>query len=69
MKRNKYIVFTAMGFELVGIIVSGVLFGQLIDEKFGTKGLGIVGFSMAGLAGWVFHIVVLAKKMENSKEE
>ena len=68
MKNNKYIVFTAMGFELVGLIVSSVLFGQFVDEKYNLKGLCLIGFSMAALAGWIYHIVILAKKIEEEKE-
>ena len=69
MKTNKYLVFTAMGFELVGLILGSVYVGQILDSKYELKGLGMVGLSMLALAGWIFHIVQLAKKLENSKDK
>jgi hypothetical protein len=69
MKTNKYIVFVGMGFELVGIIVSAVIFGQILDQKYQTKGFAIIVLSLGGLVGWIYHLVVLAEKLEKSKEE
>lgn len=63
--KNKYLVFVAMGMELVGIMVGCLLIGQKIDEAYNTKGLAMIGLSMAGLAGWLYHIVLLAKKTNN----
>ena len=56
------LVFTAMGFELVGIILTCLYFGQELDKKYGLGGLGVAGLSMIGLAGWLTHLVVLLKK-------
>jgi hypothetical protein len=67
MKNNRYLVFVAMGFELLGIILASVVLGRMIDERYQTKGLALVGLSMAGLAGWIYHIVLLAKQIENNK--
>lgn len=68
MKTNKYIVFAAMGIELVGLIVASLYLGQMLDQRYGTQGIIMVGLSLASLAGWLFHIVVLAKQIEkNSK--
>ena len=64
---NKYIVFVGMGFELVGVILAGAYLGHYCDETYGWKGLGVVGFSVLGLAGWIAHIVLLAKKLESNK--
>jgi hypothetical protein len=69
MKNNKYLVFVAMGFELVGIIVASVVIGKLIDDRYQLKGLGLIGLSMAGLAGWIYHMVLLAKQLEKVKED
>ena len=66
MKSNKYIVFTAMGLELVGLILGSLYVGQLLDKKFQSQGLIMVGLSLASLAGWLFHIVVLAKSLEKN---
>ena len=68
MKQNKYLVFLGMGMELVGLVLTSVYVGQKIDVEYGTKGLALVGLSMASLAGWIAHIVLLSKKLEKSKE-
>jgi F0F1-type ATP synthase assembly protein I len=67
--KNKYIVFVAMGIELVGIMVACLFIGQKLDERYGLKGLGMIGFSMAGLAGWIYQIVFLAKKADAGSEK
>jgi F0F1-type ATP synthase assembly protein I len=69
MNKNKYIVFAGMGFELIGIIIATLILGQWLDEKFNLKGLSMIGFSMAGLSGWIYHIILLAKKMEEKTKE
>jgi F0F1-type ATP synthase assembly protein I len=62
--KNKYIIFAAMGMELIGIIVGCLFIGQKIDEIYGLKGLAMIGLSMLGLAGWIYHIVVLSRNMD-----
>lgn len=67
--KNKYIVFAAMGMELVAIMIGCLLLGQKIDEIYGFKGLAMIGLSMLGLAGWLYQIILLAKKTESGKGE
>ncbi len=67
--KNKYIVFVAMGIELVGIMIGCLLIGQKLDEMYSLKGLGMIGLSMLGLAGWIFQIVMLAKKTDSQPGE
>lgn len=67
--KNKYIVFIAMGIELVGIMIGCLLIGQKLDELYGLKGLGMIGLSMLGLAGWIFQIVMLAKRADDQPGE
>ena len=62
--NTKYLVFMGMGFELIGIILSSLYLGQIIDEHFGLSGLSMVGLSMAGLAGWIYHLVLLVNRVE-----
>ena len=62
--KNKYIVFAVMGMELIGIMVGCLLIGQMLDEKFGLKGLAMIGLSMLGLAGWLYQIVMMAKRLD-----
>ena len=66
--NKKYLVFTGMGFELVGIILAAVYIGHYCDEFYGTKGLGVVGLSVLGLGGWITHVVVLSKKLDQEPD-
>ncbi len=66
--KNKYIVFSAIGVELVGIIIACIFIGQYVDQNYGTKGLGIVGFSVLGLTGWLIQVVRMLKTMEKDDE-
>ena len=67
MSKNKYLVFMAMGVELVSLILTSLYLGRWLDEKFDLKGLAMVGLSMLALAGWIFHIVQLAKRLEKDQ--
>lgn len=67
--KNKYIVFVAMGMELVGIMIGCLLIGQKLDEIYALKGLGMIGLSMIGLAGWIYQIVLLAKRADRESGE
>lgn len=64
--KNKYIAFVAIGLELVGIVLACLYIGQKLDEAFGLKGLGMIGLSMAGLAGWIAQVVFLARKADRN---
>lgn len=66
--NSKAIVFAAMGFELIGLILGCIFIGQYVDQNFDTSGLGLVGFSALGLVGWLVHIVLLLKKYEADSE-
>jgi F0F1-type ATP synthase assembly protein I len=67
--KNKYIVFVAMGIELVGIMIGCLLLGQKLDEVYSLKGLGMIGLSMLGLAGWITQIVMLAKRTDEQPDQ
>ena len=64
--KSKYLVFVGIGFELVGIILVMVYIGRLVDESYGTKGLGLALFPMIGLVGWIAHVIQLTKKLGDS---
>lgn len=71
MKNNRYIVFAAMGIELVGIMLACIYLGRILDQKYNSQGLIMVFLSMLGLAGWIYQMVVMAKNTEknSAKEE
>lgn len=64
MRPNKYLVFMAMGFELVGLTVSAAILGKYLDDQYNLKGIALISLSILALAGWLIHIVALAKKIE-----
>lgn len=70
---KKYIVFAGMGFELVGIMMASIYLGDIIDKNYQTKGLGMAGLMFLGLASWLTHVIVLARRFEkensNDKEK
>ena len=63
--RNQYLIFAAMGIELVSIIMATLWLGQKIDEIYGFEGKAGIILSLIGLVGWLLHIVFLLKKLEN----
>ena len=67
MKSNRYLIFSAMGIELVGLMVGALYLGQSLDARFQTKGLAMIALSILCLAGWLFQIVVMAKKVDRSE--
>ncbi|MEZ0391661.1 MAG: AtpZ/AtpI family protein [Pseudobdellovibrionaceae bacterium] len=67
--KNKYLVFVVIGIELVAIVVGCLLIGQKIDEHYGTKGFAMIGLSMAGLTGWLYQIIQMAKRADSQPEE
>jgi uncharacterized membrane protein len=69
MKDKKYMVFAAMGFELVGVVLAAIFLGQMLDEKIGTKGIMVAVIAMVGLAGWTYHLYKFDQKNEKELEE
>jgi len=68
MKPNRYAVFLAVGFELLGLVGACVWLGSWLDERFQTGGLILVGLVALGLAAWLLHIVVLVRGFEKSDD-
>jgi F0F1-type ATP synthase assembly protein I len=58
-----------MGVELVGLVIGCLYIGQILDEKFGTKGLMVIFFSVASLVGWFIHLIFLLKRIEKLEEK
>ena len=65
--NKKALVFTGMGFELVGMIFAGLFLGQQVDETWQLQGLGTAFFSFVVLAGWLWHLVILIKRFQSDK--
>ena len=61
---KKYIVFISIGFELVGVMLACAYLGQTIDKTYQTKGLALAGLMLAGLVGWLVHVLMLLRRFE-----
>jgi hypothetical protein len=62
--KSRYIIFAAMGIELVGLMIASLLIGKAIDEAYQLKGIAMIFLSMASLAGWLVHVVFLARRLD-----
>lgn len=67
--KSKYLVFAGMGVELIGIILSCLYLGKILDEHLQIKGLALAGLPMIGLAGWIYHIVLLTRQIDENSAE
>ncbi len=61
---NKYLIFTSMGFELVGIMLACIYLGQMIDQTYQTKGFGLVALMFIGLFSWLLHMIMLLRRLQ-----
>ena len=59
---GKYFAFAQVGLEMVAPIVVGVL----IDNYFDSAPWGVAVGAVLGLAGGLWHLVVLAKRFDES---
>lgn len=67
MKR--YIIFAGIGFELVGLIIGCFYLGEILDQKYQTKGLIFVGLSFLALIGWLARVIWLLRRMQKEDEK
>ncbi|MCB0420705.1 MAG: hypothetical protein KDD61_06900 [Bdellovibrionales bacterium] len=68
-KKNG-LVFVAMGFELVFLVLGGQLLGEMLDKKYKLGGLGQGGVIILMMFGWFYHLLILLKPfMEDDKSE
>jgi hypothetical protein len=68
MKKNKYLIFASIGFELVALIVFFIYLGEYLVDKQGwpqsTKAFGIV----LAFGIWITSLFVKLKSLEKSKD-
>ncbi len=68
MKKNKYLIFASIGFELVALIVLFIYLGEWAVAKGWpeyTKAFGIV----LAFAIWIISLVVKLKSLEKNKND
>lgn len=63
MKKNKYIVFAAIGFELIGLILFSLWAGQWLQDKgyAGAQAICVV----LGFFIWFTSLIIKLKKLKN----
>ncbi|MBK9324674.1 MAG: AtpZ/AtpI family protein [Bdellovibrionaceae bacterium] len=64
---NKYLIFSSIGFELVGIIVASIYFGQSLDDKYQTKGMALIALIFIGLVSWLTHVIILLRRFQKDE--
>ena len=66
---NKYLIFTSIGFELVGIMIASIYLGQLIDDHYKTRGVALIVLMFTGLASWFIHLIFLIRRIQKSEPD
>ena len=66
-KQHKGLVFAGLGMEVIGLMVGSVILGTEIDKHFGWKGYSVFFLLLTSFSVWVFHVIVLAKRMMNDE--
>lgn len=66
---KRYLVFLAMGFELVALVVGFIYLGAKLDSQNNWPGYGVVGGAMIALVSWLIHLVVMAKSLNEDGPE
>jgi len=66
---NKYLIFTSIGFELVGIMLASIYLGQLIDDHYKTRGIALIVLMFTGLASWFIHLIFLIRRIQKSEPD
>jgi hypothetical protein len=67
MNRHQ-LVFTALGFECVGLIAALAFLGSYLDERYGWKGAGVAAGVFVGLVAWLVHVIIILKSSEKAQK-
>lgn len=59
---KKGLVFTGMGFELVGLVLGSLYLGGIIDRHMEWQGYGVAAILIIGFIGWIIHLILLLKR-------
>lgn len=65
---RKAAVLISMGFEIVGIVLAAVWIGGWIDERYNWGGLGLVAAIVLGFVGWLLHVILILRTLEQSED-
>ena len=63
-KKNTYLIFTGLGFELLAIGVASVFIGEIVEGSLEwKKGYGVLLLFIVLFSGWLVHLFHLLKKV------
>jgi F0F1-type ATP synthase assembly protein I len=66
---RKAAILISMGFEIIGVVLVAVYVGQWLDDKYHLGGLGLVGLIVIGFVGWLTHVLVAVRSLDDSKSD
>lgn len=69
MNKNNYLIFAALGMDLVALEVAMLFAGKWVDDKMGWQGFGIAGGGMLGLIVWFQHLIWAIRRLERLEKE
>lgn len=65
MRKKNLISFVGIGIEAIAIIMTSVWVGQWVDLHWQLKNLFTTILPLVGLIAWVYHVLVLVKKISH----
>ncbi len=63
MKKNKYVIFAAIGFELIGLVLAAIWIGGWLEEK-GLGGAQAIGVVVSFLI-WFASLIIKLKGLRD----
>lgn len=64
MKKNKYIIFASIGFELIGLLVAAIWLGRYLTDK-GYGGTAVEAFCILGaFLVWFISLMMKLKSLQ-----
>lgn len=64
---KKWVVFTGIGFELVGLVVAAIIVGGMLDHHFALSGFATAGLILIATGGWIYHLIILLQKVRKDE--
>jgi hypothetical protein len=66
--KSKWLVLSAIGFELTGLIVAAIFLGRYLESVYPAKGLWVATGIILAFVGWLIHALFLIKKIQKQEE-
>lgn len=61
---RQYVVFLGLGFEILGLVVSMVYIGSLVDEHYHWEGMGVAAGAVLAMVAWLVHVIVILRRLD-----